>query len=112
MTRRIEVPPKDNSAPVRVPGMTSSQRKPSGVLGERHVSCQEPLYRLWIDTKTALELVFDDGSEISGLLVAHDTYALHLVDHEGTAMLIFKQSLRWIRPASDDAEARSGIAPV
>lgn len=100
MSRRIEIPPRDTKAPVRVPRAPESKpKKPSGVLNERHTSAQDPLYRQWIDDETTLMLTFDDGSALSGILRAFDTYALQLDTPDGERMLVFKQSLRWIKPA-------------
>ncbi|MCY0900366.1 MAG: hypothetical protein OWU33_15825 [Firmicutes bacterium] len=98
MSRRIEVPPRDVSAPVRVPAKGSASKKPSGVFHERHTSAQDPLYQAWILDETPLTFMFDDGSALSGILRAFDTYALHIVDGDGVSMIIFKQSLRWVRP--------------
>ncbi len=97
MSRRgIEVPPRNSTAPVRVPG--NSKKKPSGVLNPRHTSAQDPLYQEWIDNGVALELSFDDGTVLQGVLQRYDTYSLQL-DSNGAPMLVFKQSLRWIKPA-------------
>jgi len=107
----IEVPPRDDQARIRVP---QRQQKPasgshantpkkgsgSGVLSPRHTSAQEPLYDRWMENQTVLELVFDDGSRMIGQLRAYDTYAVHLVAEE-TDIVIFKQSLRWIRPVPE-----------
>ncbi len=97
MSRRgIEVPPRNGAASVRVPG--TSNKKPSGVLSPRHTSAQEPLYHEWIETAVPLEFSFEDGTAIQGVLQAYDTYSLH-VTMSGTQMVVFKQSLRWIKPA-------------
>lgn len=104
MPRRIEVPPRDTQAPVRVPTRRSagqnprSRKKPSGVFNERHTSAQDGLYRDWIDMETPLTFTFDDGDEMVGILRAYDTYALTVEDGGGAAVLIFKQSLRLIKP--------------
>lgn len=104
MTRRIEVPPRDGSAPVRVPRTTKDSskkggKKPSGVFNERHTSAQDGLYQEWLAEQVALELTFDDGSTLVGVLTSYDTYALRMDDQDGVPMLVFKQSLRSIKPA-------------
>ncbi|MCL5115812.1 MAG: RNA chaperone Hfq [Firmicutes bacterium] len=109
MSRRIEIPPRDASAPVRVPGTQSAPKKPSGVFNERHTSAQDPLYRAWIASAQRLVLTFDDGSEMGGVLEAYDTYALHLRSEADQPILVFKQSLRSITPRLDDAA--SGDTP-
>jgi sRNA-binding regulator protein Hfq len=102
MSRRIEIPPRDTSAPIRVPRQresTSKPKKPSGVLNERHTSAQDGLYREWIAEAVPLAFTFDDGTQMNGVLQSYDTYALKVVDPDGVPMLLFKQSLRSIRPA-------------
>ncbi len=102
MTRRIEIPPRDGSAPVRVPQKshtTAKTKKPSGVFNERHTSAQDVLYRQWVDDEAALLFTFDDGSTLVGVLREYDTYALHIDDADGVPTLVFKQSLRSIKPA-------------
>ncbi|MCY0877694.1 MAG: hypothetical protein OWU84_01935 [Firmicutes bacterium] len=106
MSRRIEVPPRDTAAPVRVPTKRAAPKKPSGVFHERHTASQDPLYQAWIEDGTILTFMFDDGTTLTGVLRAFDTYALNIVDPEGVDMLVFKQSLRWIRPQAGD---RGGV---
>jgi len=101
MSRRVEVPPRDTSAPVRVPRSgpaVTKPKKPSGVFSERHTSAQELLYREWLDNEISLVFTFDDAPSVSGVLRAHDTYALHVEATDGQPMLIFKQALRSIHP--------------
>lgn len=96
MSRRgIEVPPRNGTASVRVPA--AGKKKPSGVLSPRHTSAQEPLYHEWIGAAVTLEFSFDDGTAIQGVLQDYDTYSLQ-VNINGTQMVVFKQSLRWIKP--------------
>lgn len=100
MSQRVIVPPRDSNAPVKVPQATPKDggKKPSGIFNERHTAAQDPLYQQWIDEKTPLTLMFDDGSTIEAQLMAYDTYAVQAQVAEGTPMLIFKQALRWIKP--------------
>ncbi len=101
MGRRVEVPPRDVSAPVRVPATTTTGgKKPSGVYSERHSEAQNPLYQQWIRSETPLKLVFSDGSALTGVILTYDTYALQVKTPSGVT-LIFKQSLRWIAPVAD-----------
>lgn len=103
MPRRIEIPPRDKSAPVRIPqGIPKSStqsKKPSGVFNERHTSSQDVLYRDWVENQTPLLLVFSDATTLVGTLQGYDTYALHLEDENGIPTVVFKQSLRLIRPS-------------
>ncbi len=105
MPERIEIPPRDTSTPVRIPKNSNPSRspgkskKPSGIFNERHTSSQDALYRDWVEHQTLLVLVFTDATTLSGTLQGYDTYALHLEDEDGTPTLVFKQSLRLIRPA-------------
>ncbi len=103
MTRRIEVPPRDTTAPVRVPrrqaNPSQSKKRGSGVLHERHTSAQDDLYRDWMEKGLTLTFTFDDGSFTTGVLTAHDTYALSVAVADGSPVLIFKQSLRMIAPS-------------
>ena len=97
MSRRgIEIPPRNTTAPVRVPG--NGGKKPSGVLSPRHTAAQEPLYQQWMEAAVTLELSFDDGTVVQGVLQDYDTYCLK-IESNGTPMLVFKQALRWIKPA-------------
>lgn len=103
MSKHIEIPPRDTSAPVRIPQgrnqiPASQSKKPSGVFSERHTSAQEVLYREWSAKQTTLLVTFDDGSSMVGILQAYDTYALQIDDTDGIPTLIFKQSVRSIRP--------------
>lgn len=102
MSRRIEVPPRDTTAPVRIPSRRNEappqRKKKSGVFNERHTSAQDGLYRDWIAQAQSLLFTFDDGTELIGVLQTYDTYALHVEDPQGVATLLFKQSLRSIRP--------------
>ncbi|NMP21137.1 RNA chaperone Hfq [Sulfobacillus harzensis] len=98
MSRRVDIPPRDTSAPVRIPGAKpTGTKKPSGVFSERHSLAQEPLYQQWVDAEVLLRFVFSDGSALEGLLRAYDTYALQVETEQGL-MLVYKQSLRWIAP--------------
>lgn len=105
MSRRIDIPARDTSAPVRVPTQQGGGKKPSGVHGERHTSAQDPLYREWVDAETWLSLSFSDGTSVEGVLQAYDTYALHVVTPAGLPMVAFKQSLRWIVPTGHDVSS-------
>ena len=96
---RITIPPRDATSPVRIPNSGKPNKKPSGVLNERHSLAQDQLYREWIDRSVRLELVFHDASKLLGTLLAHDTYALHVVTEDGDNVLVFKQSIRWIKPS-------------
>ena len=102
MPNRIEIPPRDRSTPVRIPQTSSrptgKNKKPSGIFNERHTSSQDVLYREWVEQQTLLLLVFTDATTLSGTLKGYDTYALHLEDEDGSPTLVFKQSLRLIRP--------------
>lgn len=59
--------------------------------------------------KTPLELIFTNGSALSGHLVNFDTYAL-LMEHEGGTALVFKHAVMLVRPQSPEAEAGGGSA--
>lgn len=103
MSRRIEIPPRDTSAPVRVPRNRTAapppqSKKPSGVFNERHTAAQDVLYREWINQQQPLVFTFDDGTAVTGVLQSYDTYALSVEDTNGGPLLIFKQSLRTIQP--------------
>lgn len=100
---RIDYPPRDSSAKVRVPAAStppSHPKKPSGVLNERHTRAQDPLYERWIADQALLELIFTDGSIWTGILQSHDTYTLFMKGETGEEVLVFKQSLRSIRALS------------
>lgn len=113
MPHRIGIPPRDQSAFVRVPGNSEkpSSKKGAGVFHERHTSAQDPLYQEWIQEQTRLTISFEDGTALQGRLVAYDTYALQIETAPKDYVLVFKQSLRWIAPRVDDA-ASSGTAPA
>lgn len=106
MSKRIEIPPRDTKAPVRIPHknepekISQKPKKPSGVFNERHTSAQDGLYRAWIEHQTAIVITFDDGTSLEGTLHSYDTYALHLQDKDGVELLVFKQAVRSIKPSN------------
>ena len=106
MSKRIEIPPRDTKAPVRIPHKgrpePSSQKpkKPSGVFNERHTLAQDGLYRDWMAHQTAIVITFDDGATLEGTLQSYDTYALHIQDVDGLELLVFKQAVRIIKPST------------
>lgn len=97
-SHRIEVPPRNTSASVRIPATRSTPKKPSGVLSERHTSAQDPLYQSWIMEGSLLEVTFNDGETLKAYLRGYDTYALSLMAEDDQDMLVFKQGVRLIRP--------------
>lgn len=103
MSQRVEIPPRDTEAPVRIPHRRTNPSEPkkrgSGVFHERHTSAQDDLYRDWMQKGLTLTFTFDDGSIMTGVLTGYDTYALSVADANEIPILVFKQSLRMIAPS-------------
>lgn len=101
----IQIPQPKHSPSVRVP--KPKEKKPSGVLSERHSRAQEPFYDQWIEDRRLIQVVFDENTAIAGYLTQYDTYALQIVSQDGVEMIVFKHAVRFIHPLDPDWEKES-----
>lgn len=101
----VDVPRRHTAAPARVPHTRTRTPKPaaSGNASPRHSKAQEALFEGWVLKQTPVQLVFNDGTEITGYIQVYDTYALAMADLDGRDFLVYKGAIRMIYPLAEDA---------